>query len=207
MPWLNSIALAGVLFLVQATGAPPQQTGAVSPDPASLSDALLARLPPDWRAPAASLLRVPPEEQQRLLGGTDEAQRQAIARLLVRVPAADEFMKGQLVKDPSSRVRTTIVQAFIGDARWIAASDNLALIERVVVTDPDSSVSLAALDALRAWRMRRLSSLLTERVAAASKSSDASLDRLLAEQERWISLGRGTMLPAFLRSPGPVFSA
>ena len=215
MPWLTSIALAGMLLLVQpgpereskAAGAPPQQSSVAAPDPTILSEALLARLPPDWRAPAASLIRIAPDEQQRLLGGTEEAQRLAIARLLIRVPAADQLMRTELARDPSPRVRTAIAQAFVTNANWIAAPDNLALIERVVVSDPDPAVSLAALDALRAWRFRRLTTLLAERIAAASKSGDASRDRLLAEQERWISLARGTMLPAFLRTPVPVFSA
>ena len=207
MPWLYSLALSGVLLLVQATGAPAPQVAAAAPDPTVLSDTLLARLPPDWRTLAATLLRMPPDDQKRLLDGTEEAQRQAIARQLARIPAAHEFLKTPLAKDPSPRVRTAIAQAFIGDARWMAVPANLALIEEAVVSDADPAVSLAALDALRAWRMRRLNALLAERVAVAAKSGDASLDRLLSEQERWISLGRGTMLPAFLRAPVPVFSA
>jgi tartrate-resistant acid phosphatase type 5 len=82
-----------------------------------------------------------------------------------------------------------------------------ALIESVVVSDPEPTVSLAALEALRRWRMRRLNVLLNERVATETKSSGStSLDVLLDAQERWVSLERGTMLPAFVRSPAPHFT-
>ncbi len=128
--------------------------------------------------------------------------------MLARLPAADDFLKAQLTKDTSPRVRTTIAQAMAGDTRWMSHPETAALIESVVASDPDPTVSLAALESLRRWRMRRLTTLLNERVASATKSGEVkALDRLLDEQERWISLERGTMLPAFIRAPVPVFSA
>jgi tartrate-resistant acid phosphatase type 5 len=90
----------------------------------------------------------------------------------------------------------------------MALPESAALLEGVVAADPDPTVSLAALEALRRWRMRRLNTLLNERVGTATKSGDpASVEPLLDAQERWISLERGTMLPAFLRSPAPHFTA
>jgi len=59
--------------------------------------------------------------------------------------------------------------------------------------------------------MRELRKLLTQRLETARQKNDPKYDeaafRLLAqEDERWISLVNGTMLPAFLRTPPPLFS-
>jgi hypothetical protein len=45
--------------------------------------------------------------------------------------------------------------------------DTSTLIERVVASDPDHAVSIAALEALRRSPMRDLNTLLSERMAAA----------------------------------------
>jgi hypothetical protein len=172
----------------------------------ALSDAVLSRLPDEWRQPAGTLVKATAQEQQRLLTVPEEVLRQTIVRLLVRSPRADTFVKEQIAKDPSPRVRTTIVQAIAADARWMALPDTAALIERVVSSDADPVVSLAALETLRRVRMRTLNALLNERMTAAKAGADAvTLERLVQEQERWLSLERGTMLPAFLTSPPPVF--
>ena len=90
----------------------------------------------------------------------------------------------------------------------MALADTAAALEAVAASDPDATVSLAALEALRRARVRRLNAVLAERLTAAAAQGDpAALDRLRNEQERWISLERGTMLPAFLRTPPPVFTA
>ena len=49
--------------------------------------------------------------------------------------------------------------------------------------------------------------LLRRRIdLARAKGDDAGLRLLAAEDERWISLVRGTMLPSFMRVPPPLFS-
>lgn len=206
MPRVMAFALAGAL-LTQAAGSAAQQTG-VSSDLVRLTDAVLAHLPEDWRAPALRHIRATAVEQKRFLTLSEEVLRLTLVRLLARLPAADDFLRAQLTKDTSPRVRTTIAQAMAGDTRWMSHPETAALIEGVVASDPDPTVSLAALESLRRWRMRRLTALLNERVAAATKNGEVkAIDRLLDEQERWISLERGTMLPAFIRTPVPVFSA
>ncbi len=171
-----------------------------------LSDAVLSRLPGDWRQLAGTLVKATEREQQRLLTVSEEVLRQTVVRLLLRSSRADAFVREQIAKDPSPRVRTTIVQAIAADARWIALPDTAALIERVVSSDADPVVSLAALETLRRVRMRALNALLNERITAAKTAADAeTLERLAREQERWLNLERGTMLPAFLTAPPPVF--
>ena len=156
----------------------------------------------------ATHIRATPAEQQRFLTVSEEVLRQTFVRLLARIAAADTFLKSQLTKDTSPRVRTTIAQTIAADARWMALPDSAALLEGVIASDPDPAVSLAALETLRRWRMRHLNTLLNERVAMARNNAGvASVAPLLDAQERWVSLERGTMLPAFLRSPAPHFTA
>jgi hypothetical protein len=172
-----------------------------------LSEAVVARLPVEWREPSIAHVKATAIEQQRFLAIPDAQLRQVLVRLLARVPALDAFVKAQLAKDPSPAVRGTIVQAMASDARWAALPDTTVLIERVVATDPDSAVSMAALEALRRARMRALNTLLNERVAREKASgASASLERLAHEQERWTNLERGVMLPSFFQNPPPLFS-
>jgi len=176
------------------------------PQTVALSDAVLSRLPDEWRQPAGTLIKATIQEQQRFMTVPEEILRQTIARLLVRSPRADDFLSRQVTKDPSPRVRTMIVQTIAADRRWMTLPETAALIERVVSSDADPVVSLAALEALRRFRMRTLNALLNERITAAKTAADAEmLERLAREQERWLHLERGTMLPAFLASPPPVF--
>ena len=197
-PMLHALVLLTTLaFLPVQTAAPPKQ--------GPVSEALLAKLPPEWRD-ISRTLAIPANQQKQLLNATDDTVRQTVARLLVRTARADEFIKQQLKIEPSPRVRTTIVQG-MGAPRWLAMPGTAALLEDAAKTDPDAGVSLLALDILRRWRMRDLSGVLTARLAAAKTAGDAKTATLLMEeQERWISLERGTMLPAFLRVPPPVFS-
>lgn len=168
-------------------------------------DRLTAKLPPEWRRPVA-LLAIPEPQHSELLALSEEALRQNLIRRLIRVAAADDFVKTQLKRDPSVRVRSAIVTGIVSDARWTAMPETVSLIEHVAASDPDVALSLAALDMLRRARLRGLTALLVNRLAAAKASGDAAaIARLREEQERWISIERGTMLPGFLREPPPVF--
>jgi predicted phosphodiesterase len=64
-----------------------------------------------------------------------------------------------------------------------------------------------ALNRLRAQRLNQLRQVLNKRLEMAQQSGNpAELQKLLQEQERWISLVNGTMLPAFMRVPPPLFA-
>ena len=139
-----------------------QQVGV--PDAVPLSTAILAKLPQDWRD-LARHVKASDQEQQRFMKLSDVVLRQTIARILIRSRAADGFLKGQLTKESSPAVRITIVQAIAGDSRWRGMSDTTAVLEGLLARDPDPSVSLAALEALRRLRMRELTGLLNERIS------------------------------------------
>ena len=196
-----------VVFSLVSLGVPlaARQTTARSPVP--LSAPVLAKLPLEWHEMAAHI-RASEDDQQRYLKQSDVVFRQTVARLLTRIRTADDFLRKQLTDDPSPAVRTAIVQAIAADTRWSALPETFVLIEGVVARDPDAAVSLTALEMLRRRRMRELTQLLNDRLAAASaRGEDAAATARLSEaQERWISLERGTMLPAFLRTPPPPFS-
>jgi hypothetical protein len=172
-----------------------------------LFDAVLAKLPATWREPAFTHVKASEADQQRFLRQSDTVLRQTLVRLLVRVPALDAFIRQQLVDDPAPAVRTTIVQLIAADARWTAMPDTAPLIERVVSSDPEHTVSLAALETLRRSRMRALSTLLTQRVERAKTAGQGTaFEALATEQQRWTNLERGVMLPAFMQEPPPVFA-
>ena len=176
------------------------------PDTVPLSAAVLAKLSPEWRE-AAKHVKATDQAQQRFVKMSGDVLRQNLARILIRSRAADGFLKEQLAKDSSSAVRITIVQAMAGDSRWRDLADTPPLLEGVVARDPDPVVSLAALESLRRLRMRELTGLLNERLSlAAGKDTSTAVGQLTEAQERWIALERGSMLPAFMRNPPPVFT-
>jgi tartrate-resistant acid phosphatase type 5 len=66
---------------------------------------------------------------------------------------------------------------------------------------------LLAIERLRAQWMQETRDLVNKRLEAARRANDeAAVVRLASEQERWISVVRGTMLPAFMRTPPAIFS-
>jgi tartrate-resistant acid phosphatase type 5 len=182
-----------------------QQTS--TPEAVPLSAAVLAKLPQEWRDVAKHVKAID-SEQQRFLKLSDVVLRQNLARILIRSRAADGFLKSQVTKDSSPAVRLTIVQAMAGESRWREAEETPPLLEGVLARDPDPLVSLAALEGLRRLRMRELNGLLNQRLSLAADRGDTSpaVAQLAEAQERWFSLERGSMLPAFMRTPPPVFS-
>ena len=183
--------------------------GEQAPAPITLPlyEAVLAKLPAAWREPAAAHIKASEAEQQRFLRQSDIVLRQTFARLLVRVPALDGFIRQQVVDDPAYQVRSTLVQLIAADARWSAMPDTVALVERVVTADPDHRTSIAALETLRRARMRTLNTLLTQRVEREKAAGTGTAFQALAdEQQRWTNLERGVMLPAFMQEAPPLFA-
>ena len=202
----QAVPLIPILVVSLAAGllaAPQTRESQLSP----LPETVLLKLPPEWRDPARHI-QASPQEHQRLGRLSDIPLRQAIARILTRNHSLDAFLKTQLSLEPSPAVRIAILQAIAADSRWRGLPDTAPLIESVVARDPDTAVAMTALETLRRWRMRELNLLLNDRVGAAkTRGTDLeSLTRLVEAQERWIALERGSMLPAFMRTPPPVFA-
>ena len=168
-----------------------------------------APAPLQSQAPAdARLTKLPPALQERgqaLLAQSDEKERARLAGDLARrePAAAMEFLVAVLATDPSPQVRSMIVDRL---GRRPHPQVRQAL-ERAAASDPDTGVALLAVERLRLLQAQDLAQLVGQRLERARANGDeATLRRLAQEQERWISLVRGTMLPAFLRVPPPPFS-
>src|ERR1044072_1818111 len=185
-PSASSLIL--VLFLGLIAGA----QNATSPAPQKYAD-YLNKLSPAMR-----------EKAEALIAQAEEFPRARLVGELARDAAnTADFLIAFSDSEKSPRVRLAIV-------------DNLgrqnhpqikAFLERAVTTDADANVSKTALERLRVQRHLELRNLLLKRLEMARTQNDAEGLRLLSEeQERWISLVRGTMLPAFLRKPPELFS-
>jgi len=184
MALLLCAVLCGVLFVSYRQGATAQ----------SQADARLEKLPPALR-----------ESGQAILSQTDEKQRARLAGDLVRKDAAGamEFLLALLASEPSAQVRTAIVDRL---GRYSHPQVRQAL-ERQALSDANTDVALLAIERLRAQQAQELSKLVSQRLEKErATGDDAALRKLAQEQERWISLVKGTMLPAFMRVPPPQFS-
>jgi tartrate-resistant acid phosphatase type 5 len=141
---------------------------------------------------------------QALLTETEELKRIRLATELSRQPLSTlDFLLALLNSEPSAKVRYAIVDT-------LGRSNNprvREMLEHFAVNDADASVSGIALERLRILHNLDMRSLLAKRIAIAKEKNDeAGLRTLGLEQERWISLVRGTMLPAFLRKTPEKFS-
>jgi hypothetical protein len=187
--WLAAIFLS--TLIVANTQAANQSQ---SPAQSSGQIDLIGKLPPALRAQGQALLNEK-NDQKRADLAEDLAEQEPVAAL--------EFLVALLESDPAPVVRDAIIDQ-LGDDPSPRMQQALA---KLAAADPDVKVALAALDKLRAHRMRETQTLLAQRTEMAKGKGDAAeLRALRREQERWISLVNGTMLPAFLRESPPVFS-
>jgi tartrate-resistant acid phosphatase type 5 len=185
---LSTLLAAGSAMAQQTAPKPP----AAKPAPAS-PVTLAMRLPASVRAKASALLK-----------SKDVTLRVRLATELARdEPAARAFLLAQLPIDRDVLVRRAIVDRLgrVDDPRV------RTMLEQRVIAEPDVVVAMLALERLRQQRIGGVRALLTKRLELARRKGDAAaLDRLADEDERWISLERGTMLPSFLREPPPLFA-
>ena len=168
--------------------------GALATVTAAAQDVRLTMLPEALREHGRSILAEP-----------DEAKRADLAETLAErdVLAALDFLLALLQSDPSPVVRAEIVDELesVTDPRIDGA------LTRRVAEDPDVDVAMSSLELLRARSAAPLRRLLEQRLEAERRSGPSpGVDRLMAEQERWTSIVRGTLLPTFLQAPPPVFA-
>jgi tartrate-resistant acid phosphatase type 5 len=177
-----------------------QQPAVVSPPFDSTARAELLRLLPDS-------LRI---RGQALLNTSDpRARLSQVASLAGQTGAvAAPFLLALAERDPAPLVRTAVARQVPFLPALMGHPSTIPVLERLAAADPSVDVSLAALESLRTIRMTATGELLVRRLAAARTVSDsAGIRRLMDEEERWISLRGGRMLPAFLRRVPPVFQA
>lgn len=183
------IALGSSLSFVftQATQAAPQNQAAL--------EAKLNTLPAPLR-----------ERGRTILAQPDETQRVRLLRDFAREQGEQviDFLLAMLATESSAQVRLELVDRL---GRYAANPAVRQALEQCVLADADPAVALLALEHLREQQMRPLAQLLRQRIEKVRASgNEGELRRLGQEQERWISLVRGTMLPAFMRTPPPPFA-
>jgi hypothetical protein len=190
---------------VQSAGVPVQSAPVAQE---KLAAELLGKLPADLRAaPGVEYLRLWPAEQARWLALPPDQLRGAVLAKLVERPAAADFLLRLLPREPSAPNRLALARAVLYVPHFRANGQARAVLKGLVLSDPDAAVVRQALDALRGFELSPLRNLLEQRLEAARQSGDGELLRALApEHERWLSLERGTALPAFMRAVPPTFS-
>jgi hypothetical protein len=173
----------------------------------NLSRELLVKLPADLRDEARKHLRLRPEEQARWLALAPDALRSATLSRLVERPAVADFLLRLLPREPSARNRVALARAVLNVAHFRSNRRVRPVLTSLVLSDADAAVVQQSLDTLRGFELSPLRNLLEQRLEAARARGDTELVRALApEHERWLSLERGTALPAFMRETPPVFS-
>jgi tartrate-resistant acid phosphatase type 5 len=188
--------LAGYVFVMASvllgqTGVAPQtgRNAAVSS-----SDPRLRKLPPRLRSEGLLLLKQ-----------TDETKLADAANALAAkdTAAVVSFLISVLDSDRSAKVRRIMVNVLGKYPR----REVLRALAHHAISDADVGVAILALDKLRLQQTRETRKLLLQRMEMARQSGDqASFRQLAQEHERWVSLTRGAMLPAFLRTVPPIFS-
>ncbi|MEW6126376.1 MAG: metallophosphoesterase [Acidobacteriota bacterium] len=157
--------------------------------------AFLNQLPPDIKEKAATLLNQEEGELRRVrLVGEIAAKN---------TDATRDFLISVYDSEKSVRIRRAIVDS-LGRINHPKIREFL---ERAILNDADATVSRVALERLRVQKNIEMREMLMRRLETARAQNDAEGLKLLAEeQERWIALVRGAMLPSFLRRPPEVFS-
>lgn len=113
-----------------------------------------------------------------------------------------DFLLAVLESEASPAVRRAILDRVVR----VPSEAVLQALARHASSDPDAELAIFALDRYRYERMTEVRKLLDKRLAMADAKDDPIGARMLAkEDERWISLVRGTMLPSFLQDPPPLF--
>ncbi len=190
---IRMIALLA-LCLLAANFIADNQAGLQSASQTTTAESQLSKLPSELR-----------EKGRQLLNQSEELRRANLVKELFRTDRAAtiEFLLAVLETDPSARVRAAILD----EVKRFPHPQVRQALERHAASDADAKVAIMALETLRYQDNFALAGLLKQRLEMARRSGDEQQYRLLAkEQERWISLVGGTMLPTFMQTPPPLFS-
>jgi tartrate-resistant acid phosphatase type 5 len=170
-----------------------------------IPDALLERLPESWRDVAK---RLAPLSQANIntatRGNADEIRYQVVTPLSTK-PEGQAFLLTVIETDPSPRIRTRMLTALRN--YWANHPEKHDILRRMGTSDPDAKVATEAIEAVRKATSDGLARLVKQRLDLAVKAGNAADVKHLAEQqERWISLRQGVMLPDFMRRVPPLFN-
>ncbi len=170
-----------------------------------LSDSILARIPADYRAEAQAKIRQPEEIQQQAGKMADDELVATVLHVLGDMPAESAFLLDRLDKEPSATLRIDLIQAL--EKHWQGDAQDLSILESHASSDPDVTVSIAAIEMLKTVRIDSLSRLLNARLGAAVAAGDIHSAGLVLDEQKLLQQTRyGIAFPSFMRVPPPLFS-
>jgi tartrate-resistant acid phosphatase type 5 len=172
-----------------------------------LSAQLLDKIPAELREQARVYITLTEGDQRRWLSISESLLRESVWLALASNPEAADFVLKQLPKESSATARARVVRNLPNFGHWRNNPGVKPMLQQLVASDVDASVVKEALETLRVFEMRALREQLERRIEVEKRSGRSRLLTPLGqEQERWISLERGVMLPSFLRAVPPEFS-
>jgi hypothetical protein len=139
------------------------------------------------------LLATSDSERIRLIETLGDSSLEAVGDLFLRM----------LERKTSASVRLALLEYLIRYPRPGLAP----MFERLARSDPNPQVAMMALEGLRAIRVQKLREQFLARRLRRSRTGSDAWKAFAEADQRWISLVRGAMLPAFMQVPPPVFSA
>jgi tartrate-resistant acid phosphatase type 5 len=201
----NAVVLT--LWVLLSTVSPSQGKQSQGAQPASitLSEAIVNRLPSEYRDEVKAQITASSSVQDRWAKLSDDELADRMIQLLAAKPEEADFLIARLEKEPSAKLRSAIIDGLGG--YWRSHPDSQKVLEQHIASDPDATVSVDALELLRSIRMSDLQRLLETRIDMATQANDLHAKSVLGnEEELWFSLQNEIMLPEFLRAPPPLFS-
>ncbi len=143
------------------------------------------------------------EQARTVLDGSEDERSRAVTNLARKFPAESlDFLLSVLRQEDSPAVRRAIIYHL---GRYPDQRVEVALREWAKV-EKDTDLALLALERLRGITTFEVQRLLESRIAKAG-TNDEDLRKLGQDEERFLYLTRGVILPAWLRTPPPLFSA
>src|SRR6202021_3830617 len=161
-----------LLFMIVVSSLPrPSVAQAPSkPQPIPLSDSILARIPTEYRAEAKAKIQQSEEIQQQAEKMPDDDLVLSVLPVLGDMPSESAFLFDRLAKEPSATLRIDLIQAL--DKTWHGEGQDVSVLESHASSDPDVTVSIAAIEMLKTIRIDSLNRLLNARLGAAVAGGD-----------------------------------
>jgi hypothetical protein len=160
--------------------------GQTSPSKAPLlrfSESILTRIPADYRSEAQAKITQSEEIQQQAEKMPDDKLVATVLHVLGDMPSESTFLLDRLEKEPSAALRIDIIQGL--EKHWQGGQD-ISVLEHHASSDPDATVSIAAVEMLKEARIDSLSRLLNARLGTAVAAGDIhSAGLVLDEQRLW----------------------
>jgi hypothetical protein len=202
------VRLALLYLFIAAVFSPRTQGQSKDPDEIPLPDAVVSRLPEDWRATVTKYVKPRKGYEGEYAGKSDAELRTSMLSSLSFDEGPEEFVIAHLHEAVPGRDLLVLAVNIGWQKHWFGHPGVDAELEKLAVSVPDEQIAQACLNAARELEMNRLRATLDERIARQDTArTPEQLAQLREEDERWISLVNGTMLPAFMRRVPPMFDA